>query len=70
MKKTPILLAGVGLLTLPAVAALAPGGTAYTKRASTALLAQPSAMADTVIPPKSRTVPMMRPQLPGSSSSA
>ena len=29
-------------------AALAPGGTAYTKRASTALLAQPSAMADTV----------------------
>ncbi len=48
MKKTPILLTGVGLLTLPAVAALAPGGTAYTKRASTALLAQPSPMADTV----------------------
>ncbi len=48
MTKTLPLLAGVGLLALPATAALAPGGTAYTKRASTELLAQPSAAAEVV----------------------
>jgi hypothetical protein len=43
--KIPLLVATAALLAAPVHAAYAPGGTAYTKRLDTALLAEPSPLA-------------------------
>ena len=43
--KIPLLVATAVLLALPAYAGFAPGGTAYTKRFETTLLAEPSPLA-------------------------
>ena len=45
--KAPKLVLGALLLAAPALAALAPGGTAYTKRMETRLLAEPQPLAET-----------------------
>jgi hypothetical protein len=47
MKPSQLALAAV-LLTAPALAALAPGGTAYTKRLETVLRAEPQPLAEPV----------------------
>ena len=46
MKASRIVLTAI-LLAAPALAALAPGGTAYTKRMETKLLAEPQPLAET-----------------------
>jgi len=46
--KAPLLLLIAALLAAPADAAFAPGGVAYTKRVSTALLAEPAPLAQPV----------------------
>jgi hypothetical protein len=46
--KPPLLFVIAALLAVPANAAFAPGGAAYTKRASTALLAEPAPLAQPV----------------------
>ncbi len=46
--KIPLLVAIAAFLAAPAYAGFAPGGTAYTKRLETALLAEPAPLAQTL----------------------
>lgn len=47
--KISLLLATAALVAAPAYAGFAPGGAAYTKRLETALLAEPSPLAQTLV---------------------